>query len=1172
VLGQDPQALRESDPRGPAKPDVATQTTSIEQLGTGVDLEPDEAEARALHDDPQATTLEPLPEHAKTVDEVDAAANRQKSAILAKSQARENKVRTTLGGGAHRRTKADGQKQLASKQGQRAAETHKQSKEQARTRKHASKDELRAKLTETAETKRRELTEKLEAKKAELETTLQAKLAKLLAEQEKQNQRLSQELDKRVVKLEADIAKRKEKHDQQIAKERVALEKVDSVEQEKARAKGKADADAIKTEAASQAKATQTNAEKRAAETEAKGDGEAKAAITAGDSKASQAEAAAEARAKQLDAERASEAAAVRSEGTHRAKMARDAASKRAADIRAKAKADATKLRAKGKADHDKQIADGDKRAAQALKNGEDAAAKIQQKTLASIAAMQAKSDAAVAAMQAELAAMKADVEAKRADMNTKAQTSIEDVKSKLEAEKTKALAAMEQESAKTLAAIEAKVAADLAKIDAANEKDLARLEQQIERDIREINASVKRAEQKIDQAVARAEQKAQAMVTKECAQIRADASKIVRQLDQMAAQARKRIAAADKNTRQQIQATADLGLIDVTETAAKAQQDLEDANKKLVDETAQQGAANRAEADKLAADSQAAMEASRKGLDKEINQAWVDDAVKKANAKLDDTGLFNIVTDGEANEAMNILNSLPAEQQGEAIAQLDKAAFDNLLDQVPEERREEFRSLVENTQDPERKLKLWGEQHKSQVQNDAEKERQKTADEGPWYWFDNAEQDRNERLNDRREEIVESSLDEVDDEMKVLLEKHKNGTLTAADVDAVMKRKDHEHQIEMKYNVNLTNKEGTRADGTKIAWTDSELSDIESALAHMPEAHVKDNELLKEIRRSDKHPTKSNVGGNHSKGVIQVFDLGVTGTYRHTGDTHELADPSLKGVDGKPLAKTGDPIAQLEEVLAHEIGHDIHDQYGDEFERYKKAAGWNEDVGNKQMKAAGLTDDQIANLKSGKVSVVEGSDGKLYKPDPYHEGEVLAYDKGAIPELHKDPSTGARLPGSSQPNSASGGDTWNYANTNHKDHFAEHYTKAINAPEKLAQDMLDAPKERVAEQTTARDTAATDLATEKAKSPPDPAKVTALESALADEQKKLDDAIADQAAQKTQYDIMRNDIFHADKATDDAAKRLEAKGVDPAKIAEFRAKAERAQTPQQVDLIASQY
>ena len=52
----------------------------------------------------------------------------------------------------------------------------------------------------------------------------------------------------------------------------------------------------------------------------------------------------------------------------------------------------------------------------------------------------------------------------------------------------------------------------------------------------------------------------------------------------------------------------------------------------------------------------------------------------------------------------------------------------------------------------------------------------------------------------------------------------------------------------------------------------------------------------------------------------------------------------------------------------------------------------------------------------------------------------------------------------------------------------------------------------------------------------------------------------------------MRNDIFHADQATDAAADRLAAKGVDPGKIAEFRAKAARAQTPQQVDLIASGY
>jgi hypothetical protein len=888
--------------------------------------------------------------------------------------------------------------------------------------------------------------------------------------------------------------------------------------------------------------------------------------VTVGTTKASQAIAAAEARAGKLDAEHKDEATAVRSEGTHRAQMARDQATAKADGIRAKAKTDAKALRDKGKADHDKQLADGETRAAQAIKNGDAAAAKIHAQTLASIATMQAKSDAAVKAMQGEVEKMKADVEAKRAEMNNKAGAALADIKVKTEAEKQKALADMAKESDKTLKEIDAKVTADLAKIDAASNKDLARLGQQIDRDINQINASVKRAEQHIDQAVTRAEQHTQALVAKEQAQIHADTSKIVGQLDHMAMQARQRIASDDKNTKKEIHAAGQQGLTDVAATSTKAQADLDTANQKLVAETTKQGEQNRAQADKLAADSQQAMEDSRKGLDKEINKAWVDDAVKKANEKLDDRGLFNVVTDGEANEAMNILNSLPADQQGEAVKQLDKAAFDHLLGEVPAERREEFKTLVDNTHDPERKLQLWGEQHKSEVANDAKEEHEKTKDDGYWFWR-NDDQKRNDRLNDRRDEIVKSSNHEVDDEMKFLMAKQAAGTLTEQDVIDLEKRKEHEHQIEMKYNVNLTNKDGTRADGTKIAWSDRELNEVESSLGHMPEGHVKDNTLLKEIKRSDqspdeKDPAKPNIGGQHGGGVISIYDLGVTGLYRHSDDPHELADPSLRGVDGQPLSKTGDPIGRIEETLNHEFGHDIHDQNPDAFNRYQQAAGWQTNVNDAQMTTAGVSAADIAALKAGTKTDIKGSDGKVYKPDPYNSGQILAVDDGAVPE----PGTGA------QPNSVHNWDTWDYARTNHKDNFAEHYTKAINAPEKLAKDLIDAPATRVTNETTTRDAAQTALDAEKAKSPADPAALAAKQAKLDEANAKVADAVKDQTAQKTEYDIMRNDIFHADKATNDAVKRLEAKGVDPAKIAEFKAKAARAQTPQQVDLIASGY
>ena len=182
----------------------------------------------------------------------------------------------------------------------------------------------------------------------------------------------------------------------------------------------------------------------------------------------------------------------------------------------------------------------------------------------------------------------------------------------------------------------------------------------------------------------------------------------------------------------------------------------------------------------------------------------------------------------------------------------------------------------------------------------------------------------------------------------------------------------------------------------------------------------------------------------------------------------------------------------------------------------------------------------------------------------------ALAYDKGAIPESHLDRSKNP-LPGSSQPNSR-GGDTWDYANTNYKDHFAEHYMKALDKPETLAKDLIDAPADRVKEETATRTAAQDRVTAETTKSPQDPVALAAAEKTLRDQEAALADAVKDQEAQKKQYDIMRDEIFHANTATDNAEARLRAKGLDQAQIDDFKAKAARLQTPKQVELLEAQY
>ncbi|HWO19811.1 MAG TPA: hypothetical protein VNO30_13590, partial [Kofleriaceae bacterium] len=279
--------------------------------------------------------------------------------------------------------------------------------------------------------------------------------------------------------------------------------------------------------------------------------------------------------------------------------------------------------------------------------------------------------------------------------------------------------------------------------------------------------------------------------------------------------------------------------------------------------------------------------------------------------------------------------------------------------DEAKKQSLEELKSRVDNTHDPERKLKLWGEYHKLHVENDA-----KTTADVRWSPIESNEQQRkNLYKNKVRNETVSDTKDEVDDEI-AFLEKQKAGTLTEADIKELERRKEHEHQIELKYNVNLTNKEDKNTDGQKLAWTDSGLDEIESALAHMPKEHINGN---MEINRDIADKERPLAGGKYRDGVITIYNPGVTGPYGHTGDLHELADPKLKDVNGQQLSKTGDEIKPLEQVLNHEFGHAVHDQNSEVFRRYQAAAGWQSDVSEKQMRKAGIPAAAIEVLKKDK-------------------------------------------------------------------------------------------------------------------------------------------------------------------------------------------------------------
>ena len=489
-------------------------------------------------------------------------------------------------------------------------------------------------------------------------------------------------------------------------------------------------------------------------------------------------------------------------------------------------------------------------------------------------------------------------------------------------------------------------------------------------------------------------------------------------------------------------------------------------------------------------------------------------------------TGLLDwAVTDQEARESHALLRGLPKELRTQALVQMGRESFEKLLTNIP---------------DPKDQLELWADYHSATVKHDAATEKQKTQDEGA-PGAQTAAQRENQRINARRNQIVATTDSEIEDEVKFLSEREKNGgpALTSDDVLGLMQRKDREHQIEMKYNVNLTNKAGVRkyntnpsfAQGSKIFWSAGELEQVESGLARMPIEHVRGNQLLKEIQRSDIDPDDETAlladptyqpryGGDHLNGVIRVQDLGVNGTYRHTGDARELQDPKLGKLGG-------DTISPVEETIVHEFGHDMH---------YDPAKG---------KDAAG--NDQLSDARTH----LETATG--WQPDG-------TYGTDFIPT----PANGAKA-------NSSGGDTWDYARTRPNEQFAEMYMKAVLKPETFAHDLLDAPKERV--RNTQDQLDAAERAIERLKSNgATPLQIQQAEQRRDRVRSQLTDAQKARDSQAQQFGIMRNEVFHTDKADGLAAERLRNKGVAPEKIREFQERTARASTPQQVELIEKEF
>jgi hypothetical protein len=253
-----------------------------------------------------------------------------------------------------------------------------------------------------------------------------------------------------------------------------------------------------------------------------------------------------------------------------------------------------------------------------------------------------------------------------------------------------------------------------------------------------------------------------------------------------------------------------------------------------------------------------------------------------------------------------------------------------------------------------------------------------------------------------------------------------------------------------------------------------------------------------------------------------------------------------------------------MEFVLTHEMGHDVGAKDTKAYEAFQKAAGW-EKVKVDALVADGVSDDKIAELEkrrpdpNAKTSDIKGRT-KIYSPIVNSKDEYWAIPITAIPAQNES------APGPKND------DTWSYARVNPDEHFAEIYAKAVHVPEKLHDELVVRPtaaaakaREKYLEMKHLYDAAMTDTSP---KGQLKAANLRALMDALKGDMNRLEQARDERVGQ---FEIMRNDVFHTDKAVKLSIARLEFRGVSKDKLDAFKERAAGASTPEQVAFLENE-
>ena len=500
--------------------------------------------------------------------------------------------------------------------------------------------------------------------------------------------------------------------------------------------------------------------------------------------------------------------------------------------------------------------------------------------------------------------------------------------------------------------------------------------------------------------------------------------------------------------------------------------------------------------------------------------------AMKAQVAKSDAERLLktkDVCSPQDAQKALELLLTVDPAYQTKVIDELDDHAFENLVDRLTVDQKARMKLLVDASQKPKRKLRLWAAEHMGRARTDL------MGYQGNFGTEDDRtdEQQAAKDKYDRRERGVKSTQEEVNAECKKLLAK--GDKLTVADIDAMRERKDEELRVEMKHNINLVaqdeprlvksmNEDKVDERNPDVVWSASEATHLDRALDKLPVEHrdgAKSNETYKR---------KSFDNWLDSKG----------GLYDESHDEEKTRINIFDGAHTEDMSERGN-VDPVEYSVIHEVGHDVASDNKAAFKKFEKVAGW-KNVHAADLEQQGFTQEKIDNPNKG-----QNENGKVIHQ---YEGKDLyaEVDETAVPSVGE-----------------TGGDRWKYAANNSNEHFAEMYAMAVEDPQALYTDYVQHPADeaqklraKVREQQRAVDSANSAdrprLAANLAQSKQDLVEI----EKLAKQRREL-------------FDIIRNDIFHADKGTAAAVGRLKQNGVGADAIRIFEEKAAQVSTPLQI-------